>query len=142
MGIDLRADVSDRRMMGGWTTVCTSELGPTVHVIAGEEISIACGELFGTPCGICMNGASGALEEGIVKGSSLACVWVGSSGTRIRRDGCPGLSSDEIDMEDPNERSRSFSCDPSRCSTLGEFCKSSSSHGSVGVGDDESMAGC
>lgn len=41
MGIDLRTDASDRRTIGGWTTVCTNVLGPIVHVIAGEEISIA-----------------------------------------------------------------------------------------------------
>ena len=58
----------------------------------------------------------------------------------MRREGCAGLSSDEIDMEDPNDQSSSFNGDASRGSTkVGEFCTKSSSHGTAGVGDDESM---
>jgi len=89
---DLRCPLFVRRSTGGRTAVCTkSAVVPST--VAGDEISMACGELLGGAVRI-VNGSNGPIGGGRVKGSS---------NTRGRR----GLSSDEIDMLDPNERSRS-----------------------------------
>lgn len=102
--------------MGGGTVVCTSNVLLEVSNAGGEEISIACGELSATnAAGTEWRGRMFSEGDGIVKGSSPTRSCAGAGNGRARRRECrAGLSSEEIDMDEPNERSKSLTSTPSR----------------------------
>lgn len=92
---------------------------------AGDEMSIACGELSGMAryvCGVGMSMDVDGIESRVslqtieLNGSTVLCVStvVRCIGTCARRDPRRGLSREEIDIEEPKDWSKSLTTEPSR----------------------------
>ena len=92
---------------------------------AGDEMSIACGELSGMAryvCGVGMSMDVDGIESRVslqtveLNGYSVLCVStvVRCIGTCVRRDPRRGLSREEIDIEEPKDWSKSLTTEPSR----------------------------
>lgn len=128
-GMERRMVRSARRGMIGRTHGRGAGIGG--GKAAGDEISIACGELFWpytrsarerTPHGACIG--SEVAGDGAEKGSS--CKTSSVVVTARGRDGqWPGESSEEMDIDEPNEWSSSCGRHPSRATGDDRRCGSS-----------------
>lgn len=146
-----RRTVGSVRRESAARTGCTGTAGAgtgtdTAWKAAGDEISIACGELLGydvsmrfrvpqSPgCGARIPAEGDTVNGSSVSTSRVVVVMRGRGGPR------PGLSSDEMDMDEPNEWSSSFNSGASRATGDESSCASSMPHAAGTMCGEESMA--